>query len=132
MLWPSQWKLALFKYYPSIIQICLVSREDWELWEINHQDQSSVLAEGRDKEIRIGIENVLYTVRSYYIFIKRLLLRNEMLFKIFTILFDKYYYFHITEEKTKLQKKQKKERSNAFSQEIMTLESAILSSVGIK
>ena len=89
MLWPSQWKLALFKYYPSIIQICLVSREDWELWEINHQDQSSVLAEGRDKEIRIGIENVLYTVRSYYIFIKRLLLRNEMLFKIFTVLTER-------------------------------------------
>lgn len=48
-------------------------------------DQSRVRAEGRDKEIRIGIENVLYKVRSYYIFIKRLLLSSEMLFKIFTI-----------------------------------------------
>lgn len=48
-------------------------------------DQSSVRAEGRDKEIRIGIENVLYKVCSYYIFIKGLLLSSEMLFKIFTI-----------------------------------------------
>ena len=48
-------------------------------------DQSRDTAEGRDKEIRIGIENVLYEVRSYYIFIKRLLLSSEMLFKILTI-----------------------------------------------
>lgn len=48
-------------------------------------DQSRDTAEGRDKEIRIGIENVLYEVRSYYKFIKRLLLSSEMLFKILTI-----------------------------------------------
>ena len=29
---------------------------------------------------------------------------KRCMFKIFTTIFDKYYYFHITEEKTKLQK----------------------------
>lgn len=37
--------------------------------------------------------------------LKLQLFSKHYTFKIFTILFDKYYYFHITEEKTKLQKK---------------------------
>ena len=47
--------------------------------------------------------------------IKFQLSSNHYMFKIFTTLFDKHYYFHITEEKTKLQKEWKKERSKAFS-----------------
>lgn len=48
-------------------------------------DQLKVIAEGRGKDIRIGIENPLHKGGPYYILIKCLLLSNEMLIKIFAL-----------------------------------------------